>query len=412
MKNNSSRPITKCQISNSKKLRSIIFLGYLPPVNTLRKINSTPTEEKSFPAELLYCEESKLAQLGCIVDKKILFPYSYPYTSSTTKILRENFVDLYKDVTKITNIKKEDLIIDIGSNDGNLLQNFKDNHRVLGVTPEKIGKLAIKKGIPTIIDYFNKKTHKNILKKYGQAKIITATNVFAHIDNINEILKYIIRTLTDDGIFISESHYLLPLIKELQYDTIYHEHMRYYSVQSLNYLFKKNNLEIIDVKEIPTHGGSIRVYAAKKGRYQISKNVKIQLNKEKKFLNYKNFKEFRHKVSMSKVKLYNLISNIKSNKKKIYGVGAPSRASTLINYVGLDQDLIDCVLEVNGSYKIGNYIPGTKIPILNEKILIKDKPDYLMLFSWHISKELKKNLRNKGFKGKFIIPLPNPRIEN
>lgn len=412
MKNNSSRPITKCQISNSKKLKSIIFLGYLPPVNTLRKINSTPTEEKSFPAELLYCEESKLAQLGCIVDKKILFPYSYPYTSSTTKILRENFVDLYKDVTKITNIKKEDLIIDIGSNDGNLLQNFKDNHRVLGVTPEKIGKLAIKKGIPTIINYFNKKTHKNILKKYGQAKIITATNVFAHIDNINEILKYIIRTLTDDGIFISESHYLLPLIKELQYDTIYHEHMRYYSVQSLNYLFKKNNLEIIDVKEIPTHGGSIRVYAAKKGRYQISKNVKIQLNKEKKFLNYKNFKEFRHKVSMSKVKLYNLISNIKSNKKKIYGVGAPSRASTLINYVGLDQDLIDCVLEVNGSYKIGNYIPGTKIPILNEKILIKDKPDYLMLFSWHISKELKKNLRNKGFKGKFIIPLPNPRIEN
>ena len=378
----------------------------------MRKINSTPTEEKSFPAELLYCEKSKLAQLGCIVDKKILFPYSYPYTSSTTKILRENFADLYKDVTKITNIKKEDLIIDIGSNDGNLLQNFKYNHRVLGVTPEKIGKLAIKKGIPTIIDYFNKKTHKNILKNYGKAKIITATNVFAHIDNINEILKYIIRTLTDYGIFISESHYLLPLIKELQYDTIYHEHMRYYSVQSLNYLFKKNNLEIIDVKEIPTHGGSIRVYAAKKGRYQISKNVKKQLNKEKRFLNYKNFKEFKHQVAMSKVKLYSLINNIKRSKKSIYGVGAPSRATTLINYVGLDQDLIDCVLEVDGSYKIGNYIPGTKIPILNEKILIKEKPDYLMLFSWHISKELKKNLRNKGFKGKFIIPLPNPRIEN
>jgi hypothetical protein len=412
MKNNSSRPITKCQISNSKKLKSIIFLGYLPPVNTLRKINSTPTEEKSFPAELLYCEESKLAQLGCIVDKKILFPYSYPYTSSTTKILRENFADLYKDVIKITNIKKEDLIIDIGSNDGNLLQNFKDNHRVLGVTPEKIGKLAIKKGIPTIIDYFNKKTHKNILKKYGKAKIITATNVFAHIDNINEILKYIIKTLTDDGMFISESHYLLPLIKELQYDTIYHEHMRYYSVQSLNYLFKKNNLEIIDIKEIPTHGGSIRVYAAKKGRYQISKNVKKQLIKEKRFLNYKNFNEFRKEVAMSKVKLYSLINNIKKNKKSIYGVGAPSRATTLINYVGLDQDLIDCVLEVNGSYKIGNYIPGTKIPILNERILIKNKPDYLILFSWHISKELKENLRNKGFKGKFIIPLPNPRIEN
>ena len=412
MKNKSSKPVKQCQISKSKKLKSIIFLGYLPPVNTLRKINSTLTEEKSFPAELLYCEKSKLVQLGCIVDKKILFPYTYPYTSSTTKILRENFSDLYQDVIKITNIRKEDLVIDIGSNDGNLLQNFKYNHKVLGVTPEKIGKLAIKKGIPTIIDYFNKKTHKKILKKYGKAKIITATNVFAHIDNINEILECIIKTLTDDGIFISESHYLLSLIKELQYDTIYHEHLRYYSVQSLNYLFKKNNLEIINIKEIPTHGGSIRVYAAKKGRYQISKNVKKQLYKEKRFLNYKNFKQFRYKVVMSKLKLYNLISNIKTSKNKIYGIGAPSRATTLINYVGLDQDLINCVLEVNGSHKIGNYIPGTKIPILNEKILIKDKPDYLILFSWHILKELKNNLRNKGFKGKFIIPLPNPRIEN
>ena len=151
-----SKAITKCQISNSKKLKSLIFLGYLPPVNTLRKIGSTLKEEISFPAELLYCEKSKLAQLGCIVDKEILFPYSYPYTSSTTKILKKNFNDLYKDTIKIVNLNKNDLIIDIGSNDGNLLSNFKNNHKVLGVTPEEIGKLAIKKGIPTIIDYFNK----------------------------------------------------------------------------------------------------------------------------------------------------------------------------------------------------------------------------------------------------------------
>lgn len=411
MKEKSSKPVTRCQISNSKKLNSIIFLGYLPPVNTLRKINSTPVEEKSFPAELLYCNTSKLAQLGCIVDKKILFPSSYPYTSSTTKILRDNFADLYKDLKKIVYLEKQDLIIDIGSNDGNLLKNFKNNHRVLGITPEKIGKLAIKKGIPTIIDYFDKKTSKKIIKKYGKAKIVTATNVFAHIDNINEILKSIIRTLTHDGIFISESHYFLPLIKDLQYDTIYHEHMRYYSLQSLNYLFKKNKLEIIAVKEISTHGGSIRVYAARKNYYKISKNVKTQINKEKKFLNKKKFIEFRTKVVMSKVQLYNLISNIKKAGKKIYGIGAPSRATTLINYIGLDQDLIDCVLEIDGSYKIGHYIPGTKIPILNEKILVKNKPDYLILFSWHISEELKINLRKKGYKGKFIIPLPSPRIE-
>ena len=407
-----SRPVTRCQISNSKKLDSLIFLGYLPPVNTLRKIGSTPKEEISFPAELLYCNKSKLAQLGCIVDKEILFPYSYPYTSSTTKILRENFVNLYKDTQKIIKLKKDDLIIDIGSNDGNLLSNFKNNHKVLGVTPEKIGKIAIKKGIPTIIDYFNEKTSSKIIKKYGKAKVITATNVFAHIDNINNIVKSILKTLTLDGIFISESHYLLPLIKTVQYDTIYHEHLRYYSLASLNYLFKKHNLEIIDTKEIPTHGGSIRVYAARKGLYKISKNVKKQFKKEKIYLNKTSFKKFKKNVVNSKVNLFNIIKKIKSKNKTIFGVGAPSRASTLINYLGLDQDIIDCVLEIKGSYKIGNYIPGTKIPILDEKILFKRKPNYLILFSWHIKNELKKNLKKKGFKGKFIIPLPVPKIES
>ena len=407
-----SKAVTKCQISNSKNLESLIFLGYLPPVNTLRKIGSTLEEEISFPAELLYCKKSKLAQLGCIVDKEILFPYSYPYTSSTTRILRENFANLYKDTLKITKLNKDDLIIDIGSNDGNLLSNFKSNHKVLGVTPEKIGKLAIKRGIPTIIDYFNKKSTNIILKKFGKAKIITATNVFAHIDNINEIVKNILKTLKSDGIFISESHYLLPLIQTVQYDTIYHEHLRYYSLQSLNYLFKKHKLEIIDTKEIPTHGGSIRVYAARKGQYKISSNVKKQILKENKHLNRKSFIDFKKNVVNSKIGLFNLIKNIKNNGKTIYGVGAPSRASTLINYLGLDQDIIDCVLEINGSYKIGNYIPGTKIPILNENILNKNKPNYLILFSWHIKDELKKNLRRKGFKGKFIIPLPKPKIEN
>jgi len=412
MKKSYSRPVTKCQISNSKKLSSLIFLGYLPPVNTLRKIGSTPEEEISFPAELLYCNKSKLAQLGCIVDKEILFPYSYPYTSSTTKILRENFTDLYKDTKKIVNLKKNDLVIDIGSNDGNLLGNFKTNHRVLGVTPEKIGKLAIKRGIPTIIDYFNEKISYRIIKKHGRAKVITATNVFAHIDNINIIVKSILKTLRSDGVFISESHYLLPLIQTVQYDTIYHEHLRYYSLESLNFLFKKHNLEIINTKEIPTHGGSIRVYAARKGAYKISPNVKKQLKKEKKFLNKKSFEKFRKNVVTSKVNLFNIIKKIKDKNKTIFGVGAPSRASTLINYLGLDQDIIDCVLEINGSYKIGNYIPGTKIPILNENILSKKKPHYLILFSWHIKNELKRNLKRKGFKGKFIIPLPTPKIES
>ena len=407
-----SKTINKCQISGTKDLKTIISVGYLPPVNKLKKIGSLLTEDVFFPSELVYSKSSHLVQLSTIVDKEILFPKEYPYTSSTTKILRENFKELYTDCNKIINISKKDLVIDIGSNDGNLLDNFKNNHRVLGITPEKIGKIAIKKGIPTLIKYFDKATANLVLKKHGKAKIVTATNVFAHIENVKQLMENILKILHKDGVFISESHYLASLIKTVQYDTIYHEHLRYYSLMSLNYLFNKYNLEIIHAKKIETHGGSIRVYAAHKNIFKKNASVKKILTFEKNYLNWKTFDEFRAKVVKSKLDIYSILKKLKDKNKKIYGIGAPSRASTLINYIGLDENIIDCVLEIDGSYKIGNYIPGKKIPILSEMKLYKDQPDYVVLFSWHIASELKTNLRKKGFKGKFIIPLPVPRIES
>ena len=407
-----SKTINKCQISGTKDLKTIISVGYLPPVNKLKKIGSLLTEDVFFPSELVYSKSSHLVQLSTIVDKEILFPKEYPYTSSTTKILRENFKELYTDCNKIIDISKKDLVIDIGSNDGNLLNNFKNNHRVLGITPEKIGKIAIKKGIPTLIKYFDKATANLVLKKHGKAKIVTATNVFAHIENVKQLMENILKILHKDGVFISESHYLASLIKTVQYDTIYHEHLRYYSLMSLNYLFNKYNLEIIHAKKIETHGGSIRVYAAHKNIFKKNASVKKILTFEKNYLNWKTFDEFRAKVVKSKLDIYSILKKLKDKNKKIYGIGAPSRASTLINYIGLDENIIDCVLEIDGSYKIGNYIPGKKIPILSEMKLYKDQPDYVVLFSWHIASELKTNLRRKGFKGKFIIPLPVPRIES
>ena len=407
-----SKTINKCQISGAKDLKTIISVGYLPPVNKLKKIGSLLAEDVFFPSELVYSKSSHLVQLSTIVDKEILFPKEYPYTSSTTKILRENFKELYTDCNKIIDISKKDLVIDIGSNDGNLLNNFKNNHRVLGITPEKIGKIAIKKGIPTLIKYFNKATANLVLKKYGKAKIVTATNVFAHIENVKQLMENILKILHKDGVFISESHYLVSLIKTVQYDTIYHEHLRYYSLMSLNYLFNKYNLEIIHAKRIETHGGSIRVYAAHKNKFKKSESVKKILKFEKNYLNWKTFDEFRTKVVKSKLDIYSILKKLKDKNKKIYGIGAPSRASTLINYIGLDENIIDCVLEIDGSYKIGNYIPGKKIPILSEKKLYNDPPDYVVLFSWHIASELKANLKRKGYKGKFIIPLPHPKIES
>ena len=410
MKQN-SKTITKCQISGANDLKSIVFLGYLPPPTKMKKINSKIEEEIFYPADLMYSPSSKLVQLNTIVNKEILFSRNYAYTSSTTKILRENFKELYADCKKNIKLNSDDLVIDVGSNDGNLLSNFKNNHKVLGITPEKVGNIAIKRGIPTLLRYFDKTTANFVLKKYGKAKIITATNVFAHIENVDQLMKNILKILDENGIFISESHYLVSLIKTNQYDTIYHEHLRYYSLSSLKYLFDKYGLKIIRTKKINTHGGSIRVFATKSKKYKINKNVKKILNSEKKYLNLKTFDKFRKNVFRSKINLYSILKNIKNSNKKICGIGAPARASTLINYIGLDENIIDYVLEIEGSKKIGNYIPGTKIPILSEKKLFTDQPDFAILFSWHLASELKRKLKKKGYKGKFIIPLPQPYIK-
>ena len=408
--NKKSKTIVRCQISKKKDLSKILSLGYLPPVNDYRPINSINNEEIFFPAELLYSKSSKLVQLSTIVNKEIIFPKEYQYTSSTTKILRVNFKELYEECLKIIGLNKKDLVIDIGSNDGNLLSKFKNNHRVLGVTPELIGKIAIKKGIDTLIKYFDNSTSKLILKKYGKAKLITATNVFAHIDDIHQVIKNIVKILDKDGVFVSESHYFVSLIKTVQYDTIYHEHMRYYSLTSLHYLFKKYGLKIFHAKEIPTHGGSIRVYVSKSNKYRVRSSVKKILSSEKKYLTFSKFEKFKNDVIKSKISLYALLKKIKSQNKLVFGVGAPSRAATLVNYVGLNEDIIKYILEIKGSYKIGKYMPGTNIPIIDENFIKKEKPDYLLLLSWHISKSLIKNFKKKGFKGKFILPLPVPRI--
>ncbi|MBU1031633.1 class I SAM-dependent methyltransferase [Patescibacteria group bacterium] len=408
-----SQVTENCQICDNSNLKSVLFLGYLPPVNQLHPIGSKPKEQPSYPAELLYCSKCHLVQLGLVVDPQVIFPKEYPYTSGTTKVLRDNFADLGQEVRKIIGLHTDDLVVDIGSNDGTLLSNFISYAKVLGITPEDIGKLAIKKGIPTVQNYFRAEVVAKVKKEYGKAKIITAANVFAHIEDVNGVLDNIISLLSPDGVFISESHYLYPLIKTVQYDTIYHEHLRYYSLASLNYLMNMHGLEIFHAKQIPSHGGSIRVYAARKGLYPKNKSVSKILAKEKEIVTQmNNLFKFKNKVVLSKLGLQKLLLEIKKKGKRVFGISAPSRASTLINYLKLDQDILDCVVEIKGSYKIGKYIPGTLIPIEDESQLYSKQPDYALILSWHIAQELMPKLKDKGFRGKFIIPLPKPRIVN
>lgn len=408
-----SRPILKCQICASEKLKPVLFLGYLPPVNTMPAVGERALEQPAFPLELFRCEECSLVQIGLEVDAEVLFPYSYPYLSGTTKILRENFAELYREASSLIKISADDLVVDIGSNDGSLLINFKEGgHRVFGVEPSRAGEVARRRGIETLTDYFGVKLAARLRAERGAAKIITAANVFAHIGDVHNVTKGVVEWLAEDGVFISESHYLLDLVETLQYDTVYHEHLRYYALGALEALFARHGLEVFHVKRIPTHGGSIRVYAARPGQYEIQASVAERRADEECFglADGSALKTFAARVVHSKLELYKLLAGLKKDDTSIVGIGAPSRASTLINYVGLDDGIMNSVMEVSGSHKLDKYIPGTRIPVIDEAALYSDQPDYALLLSWHIADELAANLRKRGYKGRFIVPLPEPRI--
>ena len=363
---NGSIVVRTCQVCDEPNLEPVIFLGYLPPVNAMPPVGTQPAEQPAYPAQVLQCPRCKLVQLGLVVDPAILFPPSYPYTSGTTKVLRDNFAELYTEVHSMFELGPKDLVVDIGSNDGTLLSNFhKNGHRVLGVEPTDAAKLAIASGIRTLNCFFGPASAKRVVEEQGKARIITAANVFAHIEDVHTIVDSILAMLADKGVFISESHYLHTLLETVQYDTIYHEHLRYYSVTSLRALLEMHGLEVIHCKRIPSHGGSIRVYAARSGVHPIRPSVRATLAEEGE-LGPAAIKKFRESVVNSKLGLMALLSDIKKRGGSVFGVGAPSRASTLINYVGLDDGILDCVLEIRGSYKIGKYVPGTMIPVVDE----------------------------------------------
>ena len=261
---NSFGKITNCQICDATDLQDVLFMGYIPPVNEALLAGTLQGELEFFPANLMVCKECELAQLDYIAEADKMFPASYPYTSGTTKSLRKNFKNLRDEASDLIDLQAGELVVDIGANDGSLLENFH-GQRLVGVEPTDIGFLAEKKGIHLINRFFDSETVEQILRDFGHAKLVTATNVFAHIQDVNSVLKNVSILLDEKGVFVSENHYFIDLIQNLQYDAIYHEHLRYYSLTSLSYLFELHDLEIFHAVKIPTHGGSIRVYACRRG---------------------------------------------------------------------------------------------------------------------------------------------------
>ena len=407
-----SVPVECCQVCGHAPLETVLSLGYMPPVNQMVPIGEVPRQLPWFPTTLLHCRKCELVQLGLAVDPVIIFPPEYPYTSGTTKLLRDNFADLQRESAAMLGLTGKDLVIDIGSNDGTLLSNFKNGgQRILGIEPTDVGDIANERGIPTIKRYFGLDTARQVKREHGAASVVTAANCFAHMEDVHAIVDGIVELLRPDGVFISESHYLVPLLDTLQYDTIYHEHLRYYSLASLKYLLEMHDFEVFHARPIPSHGGSIRVYAARRGSHPVQDSVNRMLDAEPRGeAMAKRLQAFHRDVILSKLRLLSMLRDLKERGERIAAISAPSRASTLVNYVGLDEGLIDYVCEIPGSLKIGKYMPGTQIPVVEEARLFAEQPDCAVIFSWHIADELAPKLKAKGFRGKLITPLPEPRV--
>jgi SAM-dependent methyltransferase len=403
-----SVPVESCQVCGHAPLATVLSLGYMPPVNQMVAIGEVPRQQPWFPTNLLHCPKCELVQLGLAVDPVIIFPPEYPYTSGTTKLLRDNFAELYAEAAGMLALAPQDLIVDIGSNDGTLLSNFK-SHRVLGIEPTEVGKIASSCGIPTLTRYFTPAVAAEVKREHGPARVVTAANCFAHIEDVHAIVEGILDLLAPDGVFISESHYLIGLLERLQYDTVYHEHLRYYSLASLAHLLQMHGLEVFHARPIPTHGGSIRVYAARRGVRPVNASVAQMLAGEPRGEAMRaRLDKFRNEVMLSKLRLLAMLRDLKEQGARICGISAPSRASTLVNYLGLDEAIVDYVCEIAGSLKIGKCMPGTSIPVVEESRLFADQPDCAIIFSWHIADELAPKLRAKGYRGKLLTPLPVP----
>ena len=275
--------IKKCQLCNSKKLSKIISLGATGPCDTLLKRKEIKNE-KSYPLNLIRCENCELLQLDYIVNNKELFHLNYPYKSSITQPLVRLLQGTPVYIKKKFKLPKNPMAIDIGSNDGTLLKGFKKlKFKTLGIEPTNIAKIANKNGIKKIQKFFNESTAKFVSKKYRKASVITGTNLFAHVDKLNSFMKSIKILLDPEkGIFVTESHYAVDIIDDLQYDSIYHEHLRFYLIRPLKYLMEKHGFKIIDAIRIPNYGGSIRISATLNKNIKQNKNVQNLLDFEKK----------------------------------------------------------------------------------------------------------------------------------
>ncbi len=391
---------------------SDVFLGFYPLVNDFRDADAPMAPEPRYPLSVRHDRSSDIVSLGQVPDPRLLFPPDYPYTSGATPSNLADFSDLAADCGRLADLGGGDLAVDVGCNDGSLLKALAGaGARVHGVEPTDTADIAEAAGFSVTRAFLDRAVAASLRTTLGSVRAVTATNLLAHVPDFAEVAGGCRDLMADDGILAAEVQYLWSLIETTGIDSIHHEHSRYYGLKGLRHHLAEQGLEVFRAAVVPSHGGSLRVFAARPGTRAVEESVADLLAAEDaRGPLTDNLADFFRRALAMRLKLGALLLEHVAAGRRVAALGAAPRGAALIHYAGLDRGLIEAVLEVPGSLKIGKRMPGTAIPVVEESRLYTDPPDVLLFLSWHLADALAPKLRARGFAGTMIVPLPEPRV--
>lgn len=405
---------TTCRLCGGVNLSEVLSLAPTPPANAFVAQSQLAQAQPTFPLDIFFCEDCHHVQLLDVVDPAVLFE-NYVYVSGTSPVFVKHFADYAAFVIDTYAPQPGSLVFDIGSNDGTLLKAFKAaGYKVLGVDPAKdIAARASAEGIETINGFFSAAMAENIHSQHGGAGVITANNVFAHIDDLGGVLDGVHTLLSGDGVFVFEVSYLVDVFEHTLFDTIYHEHLAYHSVAPLVGFMAAHGMELIGAERVSTHGGSLRAVAQKAGGGRpVSRSVSDLIDLEQKMglQRAETYRDFGVRIDVLKAELSTLLIEKKAAGRTIAAFGAPAKATTLMYHFGIGADIIDFIVD-DSPLKQGLYSPGMHIPVLPSSAIAERKPDDIVILAWNFAAPIMQKHRYfQDAGGQFIVPLPTLEI--